>query len=162
MSRCRTCLSEVVRGQGHHESCRHYKEPVNARGYGVYPHAVWIEGKGVVETAGGGFVTRPVGDYVPYGRMTPIRVFKRKADADRFGDKLTFGRDRKRRRGRDEVESVGHHGYAPPSQQPETRMQYLRRIAERRRRYARQAQFHGEQGPGYDQRRRRRSRRRRR
>jgi hypothetical protein len=66
---------------------------------------------------------------------------------------------------RDDVESVGQHGYTSqhPPHHGETRIQYLRRIAERRRRYARQAQFHGEQGPGYDQRRRRsRTRRRRR
>jgi hypothetical protein len=58
-----------------------------------------------------------------------------------------------------DVESVGHHGYPPP-RAGETRMQYLRRIAERRRRYRRLSQHQGEQGPGYDARRKRRRRRR--
>lgn len=57
-----------------------------------------------------------------------------------------------------DAEGIGHGGYAAP-RQGETRMQQLRRLAEKRRRYRRLTQAQGEQGPGYDQRRRRKRRR---
>ena len=68
-----------------------------------------------------------------------------------------FARHHSKATGRD-VESIGHHGYAP--QRPETEAERMRRLAERRRRYRQLSQSPGEQGPGYDQRRPRRRRRR--
>lgn len=67
--------------------------------YGVYPHAVWhvtdhATGDGEPLETGGGFVVREVSCAVPYGRMRPIRTYKRRAAAEKLADRLTFGDER--------------------------------------------------------------------
>lgn len=54
--------------------------------YGIYPHAEW-DGAKVVQTYRG-YVVREVGDYVPYGRMEPVAVYKRESAAQKRCDKL--------------------------------------------------------------------------
>jgi len=78
--------------------------------YGVYRHADWVEGRGAVPT-GRGYVAREVTAAVPYSRMEPLRVFRRRADADKMADRLTFepsgaggGRDRAGPLGEPEVD----------------------------------------------------------
>jgi hypothetical protein len=80
----------------HYDGCRSRQklEAPPSGGWGVFPHAEWVhtENGGRVQETGRGFVARPIeGHYVPYMRMTPVRVFKRKSDADKLADKLTFG-----------------------------------------------------------------------
>ena len=59
--------------------------------WGVYPHAEWNYAKSCVVETGRGFVVREISPAVPYGRMTPVRTFKRKHAADKLADYLTFG-----------------------------------------------------------------------
>jgi len=54
--------------------------------YGVYQHANWIDGV-AVET-GTGYVVREMTAAVPYGKMTPVAVYKRRAAAQARADKL--------------------------------------------------------------------------
>ncbi len=74
--------------------------------WGVYPHATWrvtdhATGGGHPEPTGQGYVAREVTPGVPYGRMTPVRVFKLRHHADKLADKLNSegktGRDPRRR-----------------------------------------------------------------
>lgn len=61
--------------------------------YGVYPHAEHSY-QGTIVT-GLGYVTRVVGRCPPYGDLMPLRQYERRCDADKFGDKLTFGRHKR-------------------------------------------------------------------
>lgn len=69
-------------------------EKRSRRQWGVYPHAIWRRGRdgaeGVEET-GQGYVVREVTPAVPYGRMTPVAVYKIRAAAERYADKLNEG-----------------------------------------------------------------------
>lgn len=61
--------------------------------FGVYHHAFWLTedqatGAGRPVLTGGGHVVREVTAAVPYGRMTPLRTFKRRNDAVRYSDRL--------------------------------------------------------------------------
>lgn len=100
MSLPRSCSLCGFKGHYARASCR--GEGAKFAGlYGVYPHAEWSDSRGVVET-GRGLVVREIGNYVPYGRMTPVKTFKRKSDADKFADAATFesARSKTRRRRR--------------------------------------------------------------
>lgn len=80
-------------------------------GYGVYPHAIWKTidprtGDGVAVPTGQGYVDREMSAAVPYGRMEPIRVFARRADADKLASRLTFDLGLSGRESRAEVLSA--------------------------------------------------------
>ena len=62
--------------------------------FGVYPHAIWkvtdhATGGGVAVETGRGLVVREVTGAVPYGRMVPIRTYKRRHAAEAYADKKT-------------------------------------------------------------------------
>lgn len=114
MAKCRECGLSYEKGRGHHPSCSRWREESPAE-WGVFPHAEWSRGRERAEETGRGFVVRAVGRYVPYSRMTPVRIFpgtpRGRAAADRLADKLSFGpggafegtgygRDRRRRSAR--------------------------------------------------------------
>lgn len=54
--------------------------------FGIYPHAVWHHD--AVRETGRGYVVRSISGAVPYGRMIPVRIFKRKHAAEKFADKI--------------------------------------------------------------------------
>lgn len=65
------------------------------RRFGVYVHATFtVSAAGVAtiwENPAGGYVVREVTPGLPYGRMTPVKIYKIRAAAERLADKLTFG-----------------------------------------------------------------------
>lgn len=59
--------------------------------YGVFPHAVWkvtnhVTGDGEVVLTGGGLVVRELTDWVPYSRMTPVKVYVHHKVAQAYAD----------------------------------------------------------------------------
>jgi hypothetical protein len=68
------------------------KEAAKTRRFGVYRHATWRSSDcTVVETPiseGGGYVVREISGAVPYGRMTPVAVYKLRSAAQKRADKL--------------------------------------------------------------------------
>jgi len=62
------------------------KEQAKAARFGVYQHAYWVN-NAVVES-GEGYVVREISSAVPYGKMTPVKTYKRKAAAEKHAKKL--------------------------------------------------------------------------
>lgn len=65
---------------------------MNRDKFGVYQHAIWVvtdhaTGDGYVHETNGGLVVRPVGYYVPYGRMVPVKVYSNEKLAKKYADK---------------------------------------------------------------------------
>ena len=103
MSLPRSCPLCGFKGHYRRASCRGEGDKF-AGLYGVYPHAFWRTDSptsGHVEiNLDGGHVVREVGAGVPYSRMTPVKTFKREADAEKFAHATTFGSSRSRSRRR--------------------------------------------------------------
>lgn len=65
--------------------------------WGVYPWAFWASGtETAVVDESRGFVVREMsaGDrctFVPYSKLTPVKVYKSKAAAEKYADKLCYG-----------------------------------------------------------------------
>lgn len=92
---CGSCGSTI--SGYHYRGCPYVKreeEKLKKAHWGVFPY---IGNDGVVSPHRG-YVTREVnpdtgyGSHSPYRHHKAIKIFKRKSAADRFGDKLTFGR----------------------------------------------------------------------
>jgi hypothetical protein len=56
--------------------------------WGIYPHAEWDYGKSRVVETNTGYVVREITNAVPYARMTPVKIYKRRNDAKRYADKI--------------------------------------------------------------------------
>lgn len=65
---------------------RKEREAAKAARFGVYQHATW-DGTKAVES-GTGYVVREMTAAVPYARMTPVKVYKRREAAQKHADKL--------------------------------------------------------------------------
>lgn len=55
--------------------------------FGVYQHAEMV--MGIACVTGRGYVVRSLGCGLPYSRLTPVRTFVRRSDAQRCADRLT-------------------------------------------------------------------------
>ena len=65
---------------------------MNKPRFGVYQHAIWVvtdhaTGEGYAHETNGGLVVRPVGYYVPYGRMVPVKAYNSEKLARKYADK---------------------------------------------------------------------------
>lgn len=94
--KCSNCGGGIYYGE-HYAGCHKNfgaKHRPSEKGYGVFTFAEWVGGQDghVFEQPSRGYVVRSMDHTgVPYSRMTPVRVFKRKGDAEKLADKMTFG-----------------------------------------------------------------------
>lgn len=56
--------------------------------FGVYQHANWDHATGQAVETGTGYVVREMTAAVPYAKMKPVAVYKRKTAAQKRADKL--------------------------------------------------------------------------